>query len=114
MARNKLRDTEAAIANRSQMFALQRKELTQTMLEFHHADYTLKVDEDSHGYMTCSIRSRTRPLPGPDYQIRFKKQNGLGVLWTFLNADRLSYLAVEHDHPDLLATSQADNSNGSD
>ena len=101
MSRSKIFDSSDAIDSRNRMARAQKKELTPTMLEFHHDEFQIDVNEDSHGWMSCSVTARSRLNQGPDLTIRFLKRHGKGVLWTFNSASHLRYLAFEPDHSGL-------------
>lgn len=83
------------------MLDAQSKELTPSMTEFHNSEHVIRIVADGYGSMTCTIRSRTRIAPGVDYTITFKKKPKLGVLYTFMTGDRLSYIAFDLSHPGI-------------
>lgn len=69
----------------------QEQEMTPGMLEFCHAQHSIKIEEDKGGFLTCRIRDRaTQRLL---HRVRFQKQPRHGVVYTFLDVQRLSFLA---------------------
>lgn len=86
------------------MYALHRKqqaEMVPGMLEFSHADYAIKIEEDRHGFLTCRIRDRANAKLL--HRIRFKKKPRNGVVYNFLDGVRMSFLAFT---PEKLAEIQ--------
>lgn len=106
MKRNNLtgREHRAMLAHMDRLFDAQQKELTPTMLRFEHETHVIRIEEDSHGFLTCTVRARDKRVPGVDHRIRFDKRKHFdGVVWTFRSGDRLSELAFEPDHPGLIS-----------
>ena len=89
---------QAAVANFTRMAEAQQKELTPSMVEYYDTTHVIRIIEDRNGSMTCTVRSRDRKEKGVDVTITFPKKNKRGVLWTFMSADRLCYLAFAPTH----------------
>lgn len=92
-----------AVQNICRMFSAQNKELTPTMLQFDNDTHVIKIIKESHGILTCTVRHRERKVAGVDHTITFPKKNRQGVVWTFMSADRMNFLAFEPDHPGIIA-----------
>lgn len=69
------------------------KEITPTMVAFVVNTYVLSIEDESYGHLT--IRIRERRTGNQLHLVRFKKQPGLGVVYEFMKADRLSRLYIE-------------------
>ena len=75
------------------MCQAQDKELTATMVTFDHTTHSLRIEDDSYGFLT--VRIRLRPRMTLLHVVRFRKKPRLGVVYTFYKADRLSELSIE-------------------
>ena len=89
---------QAEVAKWMRMADAQSKELTTDMVEFYDTTHVIRIIEDKGGKMTCTVRARDRKEQGVDVTITFPKKNKQGVLWTFMSADRLCYLAFNPTH----------------
>ena len=75
------------------MCQAQDKELTATMVTFDDTTHSLRIEDDSYGFLT--VRIRLRPCMTLLHVVRFRKKPRLGVVYTFYKADRLSELSIE-------------------
>lgn len=82
------------------LFQAQSKEITHTMLQFTDKDYVIKIVKEDDNYITCVIKDRE--TFETQHEIRFIKKNKEGVVWTFMKGRRMSFIAFEHDHPDVI------------
>lgn len=81
------------VAKVLRLFDAQDKERTATMVHFDHNTHVLRVEDDSHGFLTVRISSR---LPAKVlHVIRFRKKPKLGVIYFFRKAGSLNDLSVE-------------------
>jgi hypothetical protein len=92
------------IAKMFHLFDAQEKETTKTMLRFESGrddKYSIRIVDESHGYLTCTIRLRVGGTLL--YCLRFKKAKKQGVIYNFWDAVRLNRLYVEEElFPELL------------
>lgn len=102
MIKRSYQEEQKAIRNVCRMFSAQEKEITPTMLQFSNDEHVIKIISEAKGFITCTVRHRERNTPGVDHTITFLKKNREGVVWTFMRADRMSFLAFEHDHPGVI------------
>jgi hypothetical protein len=91
-----------ALKRLDRMFDAQLKEETSTMLRFEDYKYLLKIEDDSYGFMTISIKLRLKSQMQDLYRVRFKKKKPKGVIYFFKNAARLNYLYFEESIFDIL------------
>jgi hypothetical protein len=81
------------VAKVLRLFDAQDKERTPTMVHFDHNTHVLRVEDDSHGFLTVRISLR---LPAKVlHVIRFRKKPKLGVIYFFRKAGSLNDLSVE-------------------
>jgi hypothetical protein len=101
---NREYENRQAVNRMFRLFGAQEKEITPTMLRFDgylEDKYSIKIVDDSHGYLTCTIRLRAKGTLV--YRLRFKKKKKCGVVYNFMDAERLNRLYIEEElFPSLL------------
>lgn len=84
------------VASITRLFSAQEKEITPTMLRFDgfaEDAYSIKIVDDSYGYLTCTIRQRKGGAML--HKVKFKKVKKQGVVYNFMDASRLNRLYIE-------------------
>ncbi len=75
------------------MYGWLDKETSPTMLKFSHGDYALRIIKERQYNVTVYIRKRSNHKL--IHMIKFKKKPGLGVVYSFRNAENFNFLAFE-------------------
>ncbi len=88
----------------TRLFSAQEKEIHDKMVKFDgflEDPYSIKIIDDSYGWLTCNIRLRKSGTLC--YTVRFQKKIKQGVVWNFMDASRLNRLYIHEDlFPDLI------------
>lgn len=95
---SRCRSDREAIARWERMAEAQQKELTPSMTQYNNDTHVIRIIGERNGELTCTVRLRGKTEQGVDVTITFPKKPKLGVVWTFMSGDRLSFLAFAPTH----------------
>lgn len=92
------RSNAEAVSKWMRMADAQQKELTPSMTQYNNDTHVIRIIGERNGELTCTVRLRGKTEQGVDVTITFPKKPKLGVVWTFMSGDRLSFLAFAPNH----------------